>query len=114
MPFGCKQVVVYDKRSFKVPTQKKTRRMSLSSLYKRALVKYPVLMQSVQSGILMGTGDVIAQTLVEKRQFNQLDGMRAIRFFGIGFVIGVSACLEHLQNFDFMYVWFLLKSSKTN
>uniref|UniRef100_A0A8D8EV70 Mitochondrial inner membrane protein Mpv17 n=1 Tax=Culex pipiens TaxID=7175 RepID=A0A8D8EV70_CULPI len=62
--------------------------MSLSSLYKRALVKYPVLMQSVQSGILMGTGDVIAQTLVEKRQFNQLDGMRAIRFFGIGFVIG--------------------------
>lgn len=62
--------------------------MSLSSLYKRALVKYPVLMQSVQSGILMGTGDVIAQTFIEKQKLSSIDGMRAFRFFGIGFCIG--------------------------
>lgn len=63
--------------------------MSLTSLYKRALVKYPVLVQSVQSGILMGTGDIIAQTMVEKRTIGTIDGMRVFRFFGIGFCIGV-------------------------
>ncbi|XP_058454324.1 protein Mpv17 [Malaya genurostris] len=62
--------------------------MSLSTLYKRALVRYPILMQSVQSGILMGSGDIIAQTLVEKRKFSNIDGMRAFRFLGIGFCIG--------------------------
>ncbi|XP_055612592.1 protein Mpv17-like [Uranotaenia lowii] len=62
--------------------------MSLSTLYKKALVKYPVLVQSVQSGILMGSGDVIAQTLVERRKLTDIEGMRAFRFFGIGFCIG--------------------------
>ncbi|XP_055546142.1 protein Mpv17-like [Wyeomyia smithii] len=62
--------------------------MSLSTLYKRALVKYPILVQSVQSGILMGSGDIIAQTLIEKRKLTGIDGMRAFRFFGIGFCMG--------------------------
>lgn len=74
----------------KLPVSRIRSNMSLSSLYKRALVKYPVLVQSVQSGILMGSGDIIAQTLIEKRNLKTLDGMRAFRFFGIGFCIGVS------------------------
>lgn len=72
----------------KLPVSRIRSNMSLSSLYKRALVKYPVLVQSVQSGILMGSGDIIAQTLIEKRNLKTLDGMRAFRFFGIGFCIG--------------------------
>lgn len=64
--------------------------MSLSTLYKRALVRYPVLVQSVQSGLLMGAGDVIAQGFIERKDWQSFDGMRAFKFFGIGFCVGVS------------------------
>ncbi|XP_321299.5 protein Mpv17 [Anopheles gambiae] len=62
--------------------------MSLSTLYKRALVRYPVLVQSVQSGLLMGAGDVIAQGFIERKDWQSFDGMRAFKFFGIGFCVG--------------------------
>lgn len=62
--------------------------MLFSRLYKRALDKHPILVQSVQAGILMGAGDIIAQTFVEKRTLSTIDRMRAVRFFGIGFFIG--------------------------
>ncbi|XP_050101196.1 protein Mpv17 [Anopheles aquasalis] len=62
--------------------------MSLSSLYKRALVRYPVLVQSVQSGLLMGAGDVIAQSFIERKDWKSFDGIRAAKFFAIGFCVG--------------------------
>uniref|UniRef100_U5ETK0 Mitochondrial inner membrane protein Mpv17 n=1 Tax=Corethrella appendiculata TaxID=1370023 RepID=U5ETK0_9DIPT len=62
--------------------------MSFVRFYKLCLKKYPVLVQSVQSGLLMGTGDVIAQTLIEKKDSKQFDTFRALKFFGIGFCIG--------------------------
>ncbi|XP_035902443.1 protein Mpv17 [Anopheles stephensi] len=62
--------------------------MSVSTLYKRALVRYPVLVQSVQSGLLMGAGDVIAQGFIERKDWKSFDGMRAFKFFGIGFCVG--------------------------
>lgn len=43
-------------------------------------------MQSVQSGLLMGTGDVIAQKYVEKRK--TIDIERLAKFSSIGFFIG--------------------------
>ena len=60
--------------------------MSLFRIYQRLLTSYPILMQSVQSGLLMGTGDVIAQKYVEKKY--DLDLVRTIKFGSIGFFIG--------------------------
>ena len=35
--------------------------------YASAVAKYPIFSQALQSGILMGTGDAIAQKFVEKK-----------------------------------------------
>lgn len=35
--------------------------------YKRILLKHPIIVQSVQVGLLMGAGDAIAQKYVEQR-----------------------------------------------
>lgn len=38
----------------------------------------------------MGTGDFIAQTLLEKNKLSTVDYWRTANFFGIGFVVAVS------------------------
>lgn len=38
----------------------------------------------------MATGDQLAQNLVEKRNFNELDFVRTAKFYAVGFFIGVS------------------------
>lgn len=59
--------------------------------YTRALQKYPMLMQSVQAGALMGGGDLIAQFLIEKKSTNQLDLRRTLQFASMGlFVVSVA------------------------
>lgn len=55
--------------------------------YKRALQKHPLLMQSLQTGALMGTGDLLAQVLVEKKRQGQLNLRRTLQFVGMGLVI---------------------------
>ena len=62
---------------------------SLLKLYKNAIVKYPVRAQAIQAGILMATGDQIAQNFIEKRKFGDVDFVRTSQFFAIGFFIGV-------------------------
>ncbi|XP_043287781.1 protein Mpv17 [Venturia canescens] len=60
---------------------------SLLKVYKNLIVKYPLRAQAVQAGILMATGDQIAQNFIEKRQFNDLDFLRTSQFFAIGFCV---------------------------
>ncbi|MCL4124989.1 UNVERIFIED_CONTAM: hypothetical protein GTU68_005128 [Idotea baltica] len=53
----------------------------------RAIQRYPILIQSFQAGTLMGSGDVISQIFIERKQVQNFDWIRPIRFFGIGFVV---------------------------
>lgn len=62
-------------------------------LYQQALVRRPYLVQAVQTGTLMGAGDLISQTLIEKKSLTQVDCMRTIKFSSIGFFVGVSSLL---------------------
>ncbi|KAJ2947731.1 hypothetical protein O0L34_g9507 [Tuta absoluta] len=57
-------------------------------LYQHALTRRPYLVQAVQTGALMGAGDLISQTIVEKKNFQSLDYKRVLRFSSIGFFVG--------------------------
>lgn len=72
----------------------------MSSAYSKVLKKHPILVQAVQSGILMGTGDVIAQTFLEKTEIKNLNILRTAQFFGIGFFIGVNPCIHSSSNYE--------------
>ena len=56
--------------------------ISMSGIYMRLLSRYPLAVQSVQTGLLCGTGDVISQTLIEKR--TAFDPWRSAKFAAIG------------------------------
>nr|XP_023024631.1 protein Mpv17-like [Leptinotarsa decemlineata] len=56
-------------------------------LYKKLLNDHFVMVQAVQTGTLMGTGDLIAQTIIEKKSFKQVHLWRTARFFAIGAVM---------------------------
>ncbi|XP_014229108.1 protein Mpv17 [Trichogramma pretiosum] len=55
--------------------------------YKQLIVKYPLGMQALQAGALMGLGDQFAQNLVERKSFKELNFDRTAKFFAIGFCI---------------------------
>lgn len=58
--------------------------------YKNSLERRPILVQSIQTAILMGAGDVIAQTFIEKKDLSNYAWIRTAQFAGIGFFICVS------------------------
>lgn len=64
------------------------RARAIFKLYQEALLRRPYLVQAVQTGTLMGAGDLISQTFIERNTFKQVDFKRTIKFSSIGFVIG--------------------------
>ncbi|XP_071442460.1 mitochondrial inner membrane protein Mpv17-like [Hetaerina americana] len=60
---------------------------SIIKAYQRILMKHPTKIQALQTGVLMGLGDTVAQTLIEKKKYKEYDFMRTARFFGIGVFI---------------------------
>lgn len=65
----------------------------LLKFYKRALTNHPFKVQCVQTGFLMGLGDVIAQKCIEKRPNEPMDWKRTARFTSVGFCVAVSEIL---------------------
>ncbi|GAB1867769.1 Protein Mpv17 [Camponotus japonicus] len=58
---------------------------NIKILYQKALKMYPISTQAVQSGILMGLSDQIAQNFIDKSK--TIDLVRTMQFTGIGFFI---------------------------
>lgn len=56
-------------------------------IYNRALKKYPLLMQAIQTSGLMGTGDLISQCLVEGKRGNEIDLKRTLKFAAMGMLV---------------------------
>ncbi|XP_031769638.1 protein Mpv17 [Galleria mellonella] len=64
------------------------RLQSIFKLYQKALVRRPYLVQAVQTGTLMGAGDIISQTIIEKKLIKELDYKRTLQFSSIGLFVG--------------------------
>lgn len=63
---------------------------SLLKFYKHLLNRYPFSSQAIQTGILMGCGDLIAQTAVEKQPLQSVDAKRTGQFITVGTLLVVS------------------------
>lgn len=59
-------------------------------IYERLLQKYPLITSSVQTGILMATGDVIAQTTIEGTSLKDINFVRTSQFGTVGLFVAVS------------------------
>ncbi|XP_065333291.1 protein Mpv17-like [Cloeon dipterum] len=53
--------------------------------YRKILEKHPIVTQAVQTGFLMGAGDVIAQVTLDKKTLLAIDVRRTGTFTAIGF-----------------------------
>lgn len=65
---------------------------SLYGRYQALLQRRPFLVQAVQASVLMGAGDLIAQTCLENRvaSLQDVDYVRTLRFCVLGLVFVVS------------------------
>lgn len=57
---------------------------SILRAYSHLLRKYPLTVQSLQTGTLMGAGDVLSQVFVEKKSVNEYKWQHTARFFALG------------------------------
>ncbi|KAK8386602.1 hypothetical protein O3P69_017827 [Scylla paramamosain] len=57
---------------------------SVCNAYSRLLNKYPITVQCLQAGVLMGAGDASSQFLVEGKSLNEYEWRRTARFFALG------------------------------
>lgn len=63
---------------------------TLASRYRNLLKTRPILVQAVQAGLLMGTGDLIAQAYIEKTPLPEVNYVRSCKFFALGLIFVVS------------------------
>ncbi|KAL5233606.1 hypothetical protein ACI65C_001016 [Semiaphis heraclei] len=49
---------------------------------------YPIRTNLVQTGVLFGLGDLMAQSAVEKRKPDEIDWLRTVRYASIGCAVG--------------------------
>ena len=75
----------------------------LFKLYQDVLRRRPYLVQAVQTGALMGSGDLISQTLIERKSITNVDYMRTLKFSSIGFFVGVSNSIILLETIDLLH-----------
>ena len=68
-------------------------------IYKNLLRRHFVAVQAVQTGILMGTGDIIAQTVLENKPFQQIDKKRTLQFVGLGTLFVVSGKVIKINHY---------------
>lgn len=61
---------------------------SFFKFYQQTLQRRPYLVQAVQTGTLMAAGDLISQTVIEKKALKHIDYKRTIGFSSIGFFVG--------------------------
>lgn len=61
----------------------------LVRFYQKISKDYLMVLHSFETGCLMCTGDLIAQTIIEEKKFKDVDKMRSAQFFtlGAGFVV---------------------------
>ena len=62
-------------------------------IYEKLLSKRPYLVQAIQTGTLMGAGDLISQYFIENKPLKKVDYERTVKFSSIGFFVGVSFIL---------------------
>lgn len=61
--------------------------LGITKSYRRTLEKRPYLVQAIQAGILMGAGDLIAQKFFADTEAANIDYIRTLKFFSIGFLL---------------------------
>ncbi|KAL7647581.1 UNVERIFIED_CONTAM: hypothetical protein RMT77_001181 [Armadillidium vulgare] len=59
----------------------------------RKILRSNLLIPCLQTGLLMSGGDLISQTIIEKKNLQHIEWIRPVRFFGMGFFF-VAPCLR--------------------
>ncbi|XP_063903085.1 protein Mpv17 isoform X2 [Zophobas morio] len=52
--------------------------------YRSALHRHPVIVQAIQTGILVSAGDAISQVVVEKKNLKTANYKRTVQYFCVG------------------------------
>lgn len=60
--------------------------------YKNTLEKHPMIVQSIQTGCLYGTSDLIAQVFCEYKSFEEINLKRTVVFVTTGTFFTVNIC----------------------
>lgn len=58
--------------------------------YQRILNAYPITVQTIQTGCLMSFGDIMAQTVVERKTWQEYKPIRTLQFGSVGLILVVS------------------------
>lgn len=62
----------------------------LFHLYQKILYKHPIPVQAIQTSLLMGTGDICAQFVVENKTLEDYSYVRTLQFGSLGIFLVVS------------------------